>query len=139
MKSTMGVGRGKLLQLTLKNVGLVLHTALRRLTSLPRETLVYCGHEYTRSNFRYAASISPSTPAILARQAWAESLLSFSRHTVPSTIGDEMETNVFVKAALSDDEGADRCEEMRRNVKVGGGASAVELLGAVRVCKNNFK
>lgn len=72
--------------------------SLGRLRALPPETRVYCGHEYTQSNLRFAAEVEPDNQSIAQRQAWAAKRLAAGQPTLPSTIGDEIEFNPFLRA-----------------------------------------
>ena len=71
--------------------------SLQKLSSLPPETLVCCGHEYTLSNMRFAAQVDPNNPAVLNKLAWAEEQTSQGLSTVPSTLGEELEYNPFMR------------------------------------------
>lgn len=73
-------------------------TSLKRLRALPAETLVYCGHEYTQANLRFAAEVEPGNEAISQRRAWADAERAAGRPTLPSTIGEECEFNPFLRA-----------------------------------------
>lgn len=75
-----------------------LYAALQRMAALPEETRVYCGHEYTLSNARFCAHIEPENAAIKARLAKVEALRAEGKFTVPTTIGEERQTNVFMRA-----------------------------------------
>lgn len=75
-----------------------MHAALAKLVALPPETRVYCGHEYTLSNARYAAVAEPGNAAIEKRLAEVEALRAAGRNTLPTTIAAERETNPFVRA-----------------------------------------
>lgn len=72
---------------------------LAKLAGLPGETLVYCAHEYTLSNGRYAAVAEPDNPAIAARLAEVEEARTRGEATVPTTIALERATNPFMRAA----------------------------------------
>lgn len=72
--------------------------SLRRIASLPPETRLYCAHEYTLSNARFAAHADPDCPAILARLNEVQDARAQGRMTVPTTVADELATNVFVRA-----------------------------------------
>lgn len=73
--------------------------SLGRLAALPDTTRVYCGHEYTLSNARFALTIDPDNAALRARAAEVEALRAKGRPTIPSTIGLEKATNPFLRAA----------------------------------------
>lgn len=75
-----------------------LYAALGRMAALPPHTRVYCGHEYTLSNAKFCAHIEPENAAIAARLAKIEALRAKGDFTVPTTIGEELATNVFMRA-----------------------------------------
>lgn len=75
-----------------------LHASVMRIAALPPETQVYCGHEYTLSNARFCAHVAPGDPAIAARLARVEAQRAAGAFTLPTTIGEERATNVFVRA-----------------------------------------
>ena len=72
---------------------------MRRLAQLPPETRVYCAHEYTQSNGRYALVAEPDNAAIRARMAEVNAARAAGEATVPTTIGQELATNPFLRAA----------------------------------------
>ena len=72
--------------------------SLLKLRALPPETTVWCGHEYTEANGRFAATIEPGNPALAARLAEVRDLRLAGRPTVPTTIGTEIATNPFLRA-----------------------------------------
>ena len=75
-----------------------LYASLNRLAALPEETLVYCSHEYGADNYRYALSVEPDNESVQARYRELLALRSEGRPTVPSTIGEEKKTNIFLRA-----------------------------------------
>jgi hydroxyacylglutathione hydrolase len=72
--------------------------SLGKLRSLPPETRVYCGHEYTQSNARFAVTVDPANPALAARKARVDALRADGIPTVPATMGEEVATNPFLRA-----------------------------------------
>jgi hydroxyacylglutathione hydrolase len=72
--------------------------SLAKLMALPDATLVYCAHEYTASNARFAVTAEPDNAALAARVIEITALRAENRPTVPSTIGAERATNPFVRA-----------------------------------------
>ncbi len=74
--------------------------SLTRLAALPAATRVYCGHEYTEANLRFALAVEPDNAALRTRAAEVASLRREGRPTVPSTIGIERETNPFLRAEV---------------------------------------
>ncbi|PPQ35667.1 hydroxyacylglutathione hydrolase [Rhodoblastus acidophilus] len=75
----------------------MMFASLQRLAALPAETAVYCGHEYTLANARFAATVEPDNPALLERLAEAERLRARGAVTIPTTIGRERATNPFFR------------------------------------------
>jgi hydroxyacylglutathione hydrolase len=76
-----------------------MYANMRRLEALPGETRVYCAHEYTLANGRYARVAEPGNAAIAARQAEVEAMRRRGEATVPTTIALERATNPFMRAA----------------------------------------
>jgi len=72
--------------------------SLLKLRALPDGTKVYCGHEYTASNARFAVHIDPGNAALAARADEVDRLRLADRPTIPSTIGLEKATNPFLRA-----------------------------------------
>jgi hydroxyacylglutathione hydrolase len=75
-----------------------LYASLNRLAALPEETLVYCSHEYGADNYRYALSVEPDNKTVQKRYRELLTLRDEGRPTVPSTIGEEKKTNIFLRA-----------------------------------------
>ncbi len=73
-------------------------TSLQKLRALPRDTIVYCGHDYTAANGRFAATLEPSNLDLEARIAEVARLRGEGRATLPTTIGAERATNPFLRA-----------------------------------------
>ena len=71
---------------------------MQRYAVLPDETEVFCGHEYTQSNGRYALVAEPDNAAIVTRMAEVDALRAKGEPTVPTTIGLERATNPFLRA-----------------------------------------
>ncbi len=72
--------------------------SLSTLRGLPDDTLVYCAHEYTQSNARFARTIEPDNPALLARIRDIDAARSRGLPTVPSRLDLERDTNPFLRA-----------------------------------------
>jgi len=90
-----------------------MHASMRKLAALPDDTLVYCGHEYTLANARFAAATRPDDPAIAARLSRVEAQRAAGEATVPTTIGIERATNLFLRADDADELGALRAAKDR--------------------------
>jgi hydroxyacylglutathione hydrolase len=77
--------------------------SLNKLMALPDDTRVFCAHEYTASNARFAVTVEPGNAALAARVQEITRLRATNQPTVPSTIGYERATNPFVRAATADE------------------------------------
>ncbi|MFM7652772.1 MAG: hydroxyacylglutathione hydrolase [Vulcanococcus sp.] len=75
-----------------------MHTSLQRLAALPAVTRVWCAHEYTAGNLRWAAAQAPGDAAIAERLGAVQSARAAGIPTIPSSIGLERATNLFVRA-----------------------------------------
>jgi hydroxyacylglutathione hydrolase len=71
--------------------------SLSKLMSLPADTLVYCGHEYTEKNLQFAMTVEPHNPKLTEKLRRVRSLRAQGISTVPSTMADERETNPFLR------------------------------------------
>ena len=102
--------------------------SLSKLRALPPETRIYCGHEYTQANARFAMTIEPLNPALLMRQRRVDEARAAGRATIPSTMGDERAANPFLRA-----------DEPTVAAAVGlAGADPVAVFAEVRRRKDNF-
>jgi hydroxyacylglutathione hydrolase len=75
---------------------------MQRLATLPVDTIVYCAHEYTESNGRYALTVEPDNAAITERVREVAALRAREEPTVPTTIGQELATNPFLRAVSAE-------------------------------------
>ncbi|KAI9348793.1 hydroxyacylglutathione hydrolase cytoplasmic-like protein [Zopfochytrium polystomum] len=99
------------------------------LGSLPGETEVYCGHEYTTSNLKFAAFIEPSNPDVAAKLKWSQE----TQCTVPSTIAQEKTFNPFMRVSVP------AVAAAALGADAVAAASPVEIMGKLRELKNNFR
>ena len=76
--------------------------SLLKLRGLPDDTRVYCGHEYTLANVRFARTIEPANAALAAREKEVEKLVAAKTPTIPSTLGEEKAANPFLRADVPD-------------------------------------
>ncbi|MDF4206321.1 hydroxyacylglutathione hydrolase [Pseudomonas protegens] len=74
-----------------------MHQSLSRLAALPDDTLIYCTHEYTLSNLRFAQAVEPANPDIAERLAKVTQMREQGRMTLPSTLALEKLTNPFLR------------------------------------------
>ncbi|MGO9429858.1 hydroxyacylglutathione hydrolase, partial [Rhodoblastus sp.] len=106
----------------------MMHETLMRLANLPGETLVYCGHEYTKANARFALTVEPENPLLVERAAEVDGLRAKGAFTLPTSIALELETNPFLRAANPDLQKSLGMEL----------ADPVEVFTVLRERKNNF-
>ena len=104
--------------------------SLLRLRDLPDDTMVYCAHEYTASNAKFAMSVEPGNPALQAKVAQITELRAKGLPTVPTTIKQEKEANPFLRCDIS--------KEIRENVGVKETDSDAEAFFKVRKAKDSF-
>ncbi len=102
--------------------------SLSKLIELPDETLVYCAHEYTQANAKFALSVEPQNDELQARCKKVDELRSDGKPTVPSTLGDEKATNPFLRPDSP---------ALQQNVGLAG-ADLVEVFAETRRRKDNF-
>lgn len=74
-----------------------MHASLKKLMSLPDATKVYCGHEYTESNLRFALTLEPKNHKLGSRFERVQGLRARGASTVPATIEEEKQTNPFLR------------------------------------------
>ena len=106
------------------------HGSLSKLSKLDGRTQVYCGHEYTESNLRFAAHVEPSNQAIVRAKERAALLRKDGRPTVASTIADELTYNPFLRVDSA---------EIRKTLGIAESASGPDAFHAIRKAKDSFK
>jgi hydroxyacylglutathione hydrolase len=102
--------------------------SLLKLRALPDDFKLYCGHEYTAANIKFALSVEPDNAALQARAAEVTKLRAEGKPTVPTLLGEEKKANVFLRA---DEPSVAASVRMK-------GRSAAEVFGEVRERKNKF-
>jgi hydroxyacylglutathione hydrolase len=100
--------------------------SLRKLRALPDDFRLYCGHEYTASNVKFALTIDPDNPDLQTRAAEVARQRADNKPTIPVLMGEEKKANVFLRAD-------DPQVAARLRMK---GASAAEIFGELRERKN---
>jgi hydroxyacylglutathione hydrolase len=70
--------------------------------ALPPETQIYCGHEYTKTNTKFALTVEPGNAALQARAAEADELVSRGEATLPTTMAQELATNPFLRPSSAE-------------------------------------
>jgi len=103
--------------------------SLKKLRDLPNDTEVFCGHEYTLANIKFARTVEPDNAVLAARETQARKQIQESEPTIPVTIGDEKLANPFLRADLPETAAA-----------IGmAGKPAAQVFAEIRQRKNNFK
>ena len=100
--------------------------SLLKLRALPDDFKLYCGHEYTAANVKFALTIDPGNAALKARAEQVKLLRAENRSTIPTLLGEEKKANIFLRA---DEPSVAAALRMK-------GAGAVEVFGELRERKN---
>jgi hydroxyacylglutathione hydrolase len=100
--------------------------SLLKLRALPDDFNLYCGHEYTAANVKFALTVEPDNAALKARAAEVTRLRADNKPTIPVTLGDEKKANVFLRAVEPSVAAGVRMK----------GRSAAEVFGELRERKN---
>jgi hydroxyacylglutathione hydrolase len=93
------MGCGRLFEGTAEQM----YANLQRIAALPADVRIYCGHEYTLANAKFAAHAEPGNPAIEQRLADVEAVRARGEITLPTTVAHERQTNPFVRAANAEE------------------------------------
>ncbi len=72
--------------------------SIEKVAKLPPETMLYCGHEYTIANAKFALTVEPGNAALQARAKQVEELRAAGKPTLPTKLADELATNPFIRA-----------------------------------------
>ncbi|MFJ3487258.1 hydroxyacylglutathione hydrolase [Pseudomonas sp. NPDC090202] len=109
-----------------------MHQSLSRLGALPDSTLVYCTHEYTLSNLRFAVAVEPNNPDVVARFEQVTQWRAENRMSLPSNLALEHRTNPFLRASQP-------AVKQKADERTGtDNASAVAVFAALRAWKDKF-
>ncbi|KAG5226395.1 GLYOXALASE 1 family protein [Salix suchowensis] len=104
-------------------------SSLRKIMSLPDDTNIYCGHEYTLSNSKFALSIDPNNEALQSYAAHVAHLRSKSLPTIPTKLKVEKACNPFLRTSST---------AIRHALNIPATANDSEVLGVIRQAKDNF-
>ena len=102
--------------------------SLKKLKSLPDDTKVYCGHEYTYKNLEFCLTFNPNNNFLKKKKSEIELSLKNKKPTIPSTIGDEIRANIFFRFNDPDVKKAINLEN----------SSDIEVFTKLRDLKDNF-
>src|SRR5690606_5825275 len=110
-----------------------MHDSLSKLLALFGQTRVYCAHEYTLSNLRWALAVEPTNPELARWNTEAQALRAAGRSTIPTLLSHERQVNPFLRtaepsvvASVSKHHGRPMSEE-------------ADVFGALRAWKDNFR
>jgi len=101
--------------------------SIEKIAKLPPETMLYCGHEYTLANVKFAVTVEPGNQALQTRLNAVEALRANGQPTLPTKLSDELATNPFIRAGSP---------EIRANLGLEDATDA-EVFAEVRTRKNN--
>ena len=102
---------------------------LRLLRALPEDTLMFCGHEYSANNARFALSVEPRNAALNIRASEVNRMRAEDRFTVPVSMGMEKRTNPFLRADQP---------QLAQAMGLEPGLDAAAVFAALRAAKDNF-
>lgn len=103
-------------------------TSLGKLMTLPDDTAIYCGHEYTQSNGRFALTLEPGNAELKRRMEAVNAARQAGRPTVPALLGLEKKTNPFLRPDSA---------EIRKSLEMEL-ADTVAVFGEIRARKDKF-
>jgi hydroxyacylglutathione hydrolase len=116
------LGCGRVIEGTME----MMWASLAKLAVLPPQTQIYCGHEYTLANAKFALTIEPENATLVSRAAEIEKLRAAGKATLPTTIGEELATNPFLRV---------KSAAIRKRLGLETGTDA-QVFGEVRLRKN---
>lgn len=105
-----------------------MYTSLQKLVALPQDTLVYCGHEYTLANIKFALHVDPENLHLQVYQQEVLSFLNRGKSSIPSVLANERKVNPFLRCHNT---------QIRKQLNMES-ASNVQVLAALREKKNSF-
>lgn len=106
-----------------------MHRSVSQFATLPPQTWLYCGHEYTQSNARFALAVEPGNAVLVQRAAEVDRLRAAGEMTCPSTIAAELAANPFLRTESA---------EIRKTLGMEG-ATAADVFAELRERKNSFR
>jgi hydroxyacylglutathione hydrolase len=119
------VGCGRVIEGTME----MMWQSLEKLLTLPDDTAIYCGHEYTEANIRFALTIEPGNAALVRRAAEVTALRAAGKATLPTTLALEKATNPFLRVD----------EPAIRKLLGMAGAPQAAVFGEIRKRKDSFR
>ena len=108
-----------------------MHQALNKLSKLPRNTKIYCGHEYTLSNLKFAKEVEPNNKQLEDEYINVETLVSSNQPSLPTTLEKEFNINPFLRCGVQD-------VQNKINEKFNITGNELEIFVALRKWKDTF-
>ena len=109
-----------------------MYNSLTRLQQLDDDTLIYCAHEYTLANLRFAQTVEPNNEAIAKRISQVESLRAANKPSLPSNLAIERLTNPFLRCNQTD------VVTTIQQYQAGCGKEPLAIFTAMRAWKDHF-
>lgn len=106
-----------------------MYRSLHKLSALPANTAVYCAHEYTEHNLRFARLLEPDNAELAARQQQAATLRQRGKPTLPSSIALEISSNPFLRCHIP---------AIRQAAQLAGNADEIAVFAAIRELRNHY-
>lgn len=106
-----------------------MYHSVNQFAGLPPATMLFCGHEYTQSNARFALAVEPGNMVLRQRASEVEQLRAQNKMTCPTTIGAELAANPFLRTGSA---------EIRKTLGLERGSDA-EVFAELRERKNSFR
>lgn len=119
------LGCGRVFEGTMEQM----YASVSQFAELPPGTRLFCGHEYTQSNARFALAVEPGNAALIRRAAEVEKLRANGKMTCPSTIGAELAANPFLRTGSA---------EIRKSLGLESATDA-QVFAELRERKNGFR
>lgn len=110
----------------------MMYQSLEKLANLPKNTQVYCGHEYTQANLKFAHHVEPKNPYIASKIEQVNDLRAKQFPTLPSTLSEERQMNPFLRCLESD---VIQAAELHAHKKL---TNPVDVFAELRNWKNSF-
>lgn len=109
-----------------------MYASVNKIANLPESTKMYCAHEYTLANLKFARQVEPHNQKLIARQLKAQQMRNNNIPTIPSTIAEELDTNPFLRAHMPEVQDA-VSKHLNRPV-----TDELETFTSLRLWKDNF-
>ena len=102
--------------------------SINKFKKLPEETKIYCGHEYTKKNLEFCIKYEPDNEYLKKKKVWVDTKMKSKSPTIPTTIGEELDTNIFL-----------RCDKQSvKNALNLDNSSELDIFVKLRDLKDNF-